>query len=388
MKKFTISPIAIILGTVFLDVVGMGVIIPVLPLYVESFGVSHNVVTALFAVFALCAFFSSPILGIISDRKGRRPVLLVSLLSSALGWIIFAFSRNIWGLFIGRIVDGSAAGNISTAQNYLVDIAKDEKERAHNLGLIGAVFGVAFIIGPLLGGVLSNIYKTLPFIVVGVLASINTILAYFFLPETHHHRNEEKMSWNPFAPIKKAFTSENLTPLYMSWFLFGVAVSTNQSIFSLYLQRRFDWGVLASGFIMAFVGIIISLNQAILIKKFWLKHFSPAQITLWFLLPFSFGYLIMGLPYKIFFLLGILITSFGHSLYRVTMTSQTIANTPKIEQGESMGVLSSLMSLSMIVGPIAGGFVYNFNISLPFYFAGFMLILAFMVMINKNRKLN
>ena len=174
----------------------------------------------------------------------------------------------------------------------------------------------------------------------------------------------------------------------MSWFLFGVAVSTNQSIFSLYLQRRFDWGVLASGFIMAFVGIIISLNQAILIKKFWLKHFSPAQITLWFLLPFSFGYLIMGLPYKIFFLLGILITSFGHSLYRVTMTSQTIANTPKIEQGESMGVLSSLMSLSMIVGPIAGGFVYNFNISLPFYFAGFVLILAFMVMINKNRKLN
>lgn len=388
MKKFNISPMVIILGTVFLDVIGIGIIVPVLPLYVESFGASHNVITALFAIFAFCSFFSSPILGIISDRKGRRPVLLISLLSSAVGWIIFALSHSIIGLFIGRIIDGMAAGNISTAQNYLVDIAKDEKERSHNLGLIGAVFGVAFIIGPLLGGVLSNIKIILPFIVVAILTSLNTILAFFFLPETHHQRNPNKISWNPFTPIQKAFASKKMVALYIAWLFFGIAVSINQPIFALYLLSRFGWGVLASGFIMGLVGIIISLNQAILIKKVWLKYFSPIKLNLWILLPFAVGYFVMGLPYKIFFIVGILITSFGHSIYRVTMMSQTMSNTDKTEQGEVMGVMASLMSLSMIIGPIIGGFVYNYGLSLPFYTAGLILLIAFIVMLKKDREMH
>lgn len=366
--------------TIFLDVVGIGLIVPVLPLYVESFGVSHNTVTALFAVFALCAFLSSPILGVISDRKGRRPVLLVSLASSAVGWLIFAFSHSIVGLFIGRIIDGSAAGNISTAQNYLVDIAKDEKERAANLGLIGAVFGIAFIIGPLVGGVLSNIYKPLPFIIVGLLATINALLAYFFLPETHHERNPEKISWNPFAPIKKAFISKKMTPLYVSWLLFGIAVSVNQPIFSLYLKDRYGWGVLASGLVMALVGIIISINQAVLIKKFWLRYFNPAWLNKGLLLPFALGYIVTGIPYKLFFVLGIIITSFGQSVYRVTMTSQTIGNSSKIEQGETMGVLASLMSLSMVIGPVLGGFVYGYGLSLPFYLSATILLVALIIL--------
>ena len=124
-----VSPKAIIVFTVFLDVLGIGLVIPTLAFYVESFGVSQNVISALFAVFSLCAFISSPILGMISDRFGRRPVLLASLASSAIGWLIFGLSGSIVGLFIGRIIDGLAAGNISTAQNYLIDISKSEKER-------------------------------------------------------------------------------------------------------------------------------------------------------------------------------------------------------------------------------------------------------------------
>lgn len=376
-KRFNISPKAIILSTVFLDVLGLGLIIPILPFYVESFQVKDIVVTSLFAVFALFSFFSSPILGMLSDRIGRRPVLLVSLLSSAIGWIVFAFSRTIFGLFLGRIIDGSAAGNISTAQNYLVDISKDKKEQTKNLGLIGAVFGVGFIIGPLVGGTLSSISMRLPFIVVGIMATINTILAYFFLPETNHNRNTSKMSLNPFSPIIKAFKNKNILPLYLAWLFFGIAISLNQSIFALYIAKVFSWTVIASGLIMAMMGIIISINQAFMLKRVWLKYFKESFLMIWMLIPFALGYLIMAMPFKFAFLFGLIVTAFCQSVMRVIMTSQIIGFSNKNEQGEMMGILSSFMSLSMIIGPILGGFIYGIHQSLPFITAGIILSIIF-----------
>lgn len=376
-EKFKFSPKIIILSTVFLDVLGIGLIIPILPYYVESFNVPDIVVTLLFAVFSLCAFFSAPILGMISDRKGRRPVLLVSLASSALGWIIFAFSKTIWGLFLGRIIDGSAAGNISTAQNYLVDISKDEKERSHNLGLIGAIFGIAFIIGPLVGGVLSGISIKMPFIVVGILATINTILAYFFLPETNHNRNTGEISLNPFSPIIKAWKNKTVLPLYLAWLFFGIAVSLNQSIFALYITKVFSWTVVASGFIMALTGIIISLNQAFFLRKVWLKYFKESFLMVYMLIPFALGYFVMAIPSKFAFLLGLIVTAFGHSTLRVVMNSQIIGFSEKNQQGEMMGILTSIMSLSMIIGPLIGGAVYTIGAGLPYIGAGLILIITF-----------
>jgi len=389
-KKFNISPKVIIVFTVFLDVLGIGLIIPVLPFYVESFNVSTNTVTALFAVFALFSFFSSPILGMISDRKGRRPVLLVSLLSSAIGWLVFAFSNTIFGLFLGRIIDGSAAGNISTAQNYLIDISKDGKDRAKNLGLIGASFGIGFIVGPLVGGVLSGISMKLPFIVVGIMATINTILAYFFLPETHHNKNTDKISLNPFTPIKKAFKNKKLTPFFISWLFFGIAISLNQSIFALYIAKVFSWTVIASGFIMALIGVIISLNQAFLVHKIWLKYFKESVLMIWMLIPFAFGYLVMSLPFKFAFILGLIITALGQSTFRVVMTNQVIGLSDSKEQGETMGILTSIMSLSMIIGPILGGLVYGLSVGLPYSLAGIFLIITFIIIFKtyKNLKPN
>ncbi|MFA6324805.1 MAG: MFS transporter [Candidatus Paceibacterota bacterium] len=382
-----ISPKAIILFTVFLDVLGIGLIIPILPFYVESFDVPDFVITMLFATFSLFAFFSAPILGMISDRVGRRPVLIISLASSAFGWLIFAFSKTIFGLFLGRIIDGSAAGNISTAQNYLVDISKDEKDRTKNLGLIGAVFGISFVIGPLVGGVLSGINMKLPFIIVGLMASINTVLAYFFLPETNNNRNNKKISLNPFSPIIKAFKNKNILPLYLSWLLFGIAISLNQSVFALYIGKVFSWTVVASGFLMTLVGIIISLNQAFFLRKVWLKYFKESSLMIYLLIPFAIGYIVMSIPFKFAFIFGLIVTAFCNSTLRVVMNSQIIGFSNKNEQGEMMGILSSLMSLSMILGPIVGGTVYEIHSSLPFVSAGIIIFITFIFIFKAYKKI-
>lgn len=382
-----IPPKAIILFTVFLDVLGLGIIIPVLPFYVESFHVSGIVITALFAVFSLCSFFSAPILGVISDKKGRRPVLLVSLASSALGWLVFAFSSSVLGLFLGRIIDGLAAGNISTAQNYLIDISEDKKQQTKNLGLIGAIFGLAFILGPLIGGVLSSSSMKLPFIAVGIMATINTILAYFFLPETYHNKHNNKISLNPFIPIVKAFKNKKILPLYISWLLFGVAISLNQSIFALYISKVFLWTVVASGLIMTMMGVIISLNQAFLINRVWLKYFKESFLMVWIFVPFALGYLIMAIQSKALFLLGLTITAFAQSIMRVVMTSQLIGFSSKDNQGETMGILTSIISLSMVIGPLVGGAVYELSYSLPFIVASAILITVFFILFNVYRNI-
>lgn len=386
-SKFNFPPKAIILFTVFLDVLGIGLIVPVLPYYIESFDVPDIVVTLLFAVFSVFAFFSAPILGMISDRKGRRPVLLISLASTAIGWIIFAFSRSIWGLFLGRIIDGAAAGNISTAQNYLIDVSKDEKERSQNLGLIGAIFGIAFIIGPLVGGTLSHISMRLPFIIVGALAVINTILAYFFLPETNHNKSVSKFSINPFTPIIKALKDKNLLPFYLTWLLFGIAIHQDQSIFALYIAKTFSWTVIASGFILTMIGIIVSFNQAFMIRKVWLKYFKESFLMVWMFIPFALGYLIMAFPSKFSFIFGIIVVAFCHSTMRVVINSQIIGFSQKEKQGEMMGVLSSLISLSMIAGPLLGGALYEIKPNLPFVSSGIILLIAFFVVYKKYKKI-
>ena len=292
-----------------------------------------------------------------------------------------------FGLFLGRIIDGSAAGNISTAQSYLIDISKDKKEQTKNLGLIGAVFGIGFIIGPLVGGTLSSINMKLPFIVVGIMATINTILAYFFLPETNHNRNTNKISLNPFSPIIKAFKNKKVLPLYLAWLFFGIAVSLNQSIFALYIARVFSWTVIASGLLMALTGVIISINQAFLLKKVWLKYFKESFLMIWMLVPFAIGYLIMAMPFKFAFLFGLIVTALGHSVMRVVMTSQIIGFSNKNEQGEMMGILASIMSLSMILGPILGGAVYEIGPSLPFILAGVILFITFIFIFNTYKKI-
>ncbi len=384
-KKF------IILLTVLIDVLGIGIIIPVLPFYVESFGASAFVVTLLFAVFSFFSFFSAPLLGAWSDKIGRRPVLIMSIASTALGWFVFAMATNIYWLFIGRIVDGLAAGNFPIAQSYLVDIAKNEKERTTNLGYIGAIFGIGLIIGPVIGGLLSQISLGLPFYFVGGLATINMLLALKYLPETNKNRNlEKKIEFNPLTPIIKSLKNNKLRASFIAWFLFGLALAGQQSVLSLYLSQKFTFNSLMISLFMAGMGLVLILNQAFLLKKVWLKYFSDNKLAISGTLVLSLSFLLMGVSWLWVLIIGSLLLSFSHSMLRVVMTSQVIKKGESNEQGMILGVMSSIMSLSMIIGPILAGILFSIKLNLPFFASAALAFLAFLILfldINHKRNL-
>ncbi len=371
----------IILLTMFIDVVGIGIVIPVLPYYVQDFGGSAQTITLLFAVYALCSFVSAPFLGVMSDKWGRRPALLVSLASTALGWFIFATAGNILFLFIGRIVDGLAAGNFPIAQTYLSDISKDQKERTHNMGLAGAIFGIGFIIGPAVGSLLAAYSLTLPFWIVGGLATLNTLGALRYLPETNKNLVHDKiLSYNPFNSIRSAWRDELLRSRYFVVFLFSLAVAIQQSIFTLFTQHAFGFGVKEAGYVLGGVGLVMVINQGFLLKNIWLKYFNEAQLEVWVYLFFALGYLLMDIRNIYIFIFGCLVMVFSQSVLRAVVSSRTVGLARKDMKGEVTGIMASIMMLGMVIGPLLSGVFFGVNEHLPFIISAIILVLAFWYM--------
>lgn len=381
LKKFEKAKIIIVL-TVLVDVIGLGIIIPVLPYYVESFGASSFVVTLLFSVFAFFSFISGPFLGALSDRIGRRPVLIFSIASTAVGWFVFASANSVWILFLGRIIDGAAAGNFPIAQSYLIDIAKNDKERTSNLGIMGAVFGIGFIIGPAIGATLSAISPTLPFWVVGVLAALNTIGAYFYLPETHNNRekNQKKISINPLLPLLRGAKDEKLRSRYAAWFLFGTAFAGMQSVFALYVKEVFGFSASMAGYIFTGMGIILVINQTMGLKKFWLKNFHEHKLEIWLFLMMAVGFMIMDVQKIFFFGIGLLFVTLAQSTLRVVLSSTIAGSAGNMRRGEVMGIMSSVISVSMIVGPLLAGMLCVRNHHWPFLMNALLVLAAFVIM--------
>jgi DHA1 family tetracycline resistance protein-like MFS transporter len=365
----------IIFSTVLVDVMGFGIVIPILPYYVSEFGASPFIVTLLFASFSFFSFLSAPLLGAWSDRVGRRPILILSIFSTATGWVVFASAKVIWVLFLGRFIDGAAAGNFTIAQSYMADISRDEKERTKNLGLISAMFGIGFLLGPIIGGVLSHVSHSFPFWMAGLMALVNGALAILFLPETHHTRDvTHPPSFNPLKPLARAREHRSLRPLYATWLMFAMAFVTGQSVFALFAKDVFGFSAFQTGLAFTVVGLTVVANQAFLLHKFWLSRFREHRLVTIMLAILAVGLACVATEYLPLFLAGLLALGTGQAVLRVVMTAQVSGKADVRRRGENIGILSALMSGAMVVAPIIAGALFELDHVLPYLLAiGFLL---------------
>ena len=361
------SPLLVIFVTVFIDLVGFGIVIPVLPYYAEGtrFGATPREVGLLFASYSVMQLIFSPVLGRLSDRHGRRPILLISLLGTCLGFMILGFATTLWMLFLGRIIDGISGGNISTAQAYIADVTTTEN-RAKGMGLIGAAFGMGFVFGPAIGGILSRWGINVPFLFAGGLAFANAILLYFTLPETVTPDHPARVSaatgrgWNQ---LLQSLRQPRLSFVLTIYFLSIVAFSIMTAVFSLFMMFRLGYDAWHSGWIFAFVGVISTVIQGGLIGKLVKRFGEPALVIVGGLL-FSVSLFASPFVGPAIGLLGILsigaLSSIGNALSAPSLSSLASKSASAAEQGGVLGVMQSVASLARAVGPsIAAILIYS-----------------------------
>src|SRR4051812_48649447 len=238
MLGLVTRPLLIIFLTIFVNLVGFGIIIPLLPFYAETFGASPLVIGLLFAVFSLCQLLAAPALGDLSDRYGRRPILIFSLLGTVLSFVMLALAHSIAMLFAARIVDGLSGGNISTARAYVADIT-EPKDRARAYGIIGAAFGLGFILGPALSGVLAGISYTAPIWAAAGLTVVATVMAWLWLPETVHRAHAG--TGMPFRNVVLMMQRPGLRRMLVIDFVYWFAFAIFQTTFALFVAKRFGF---------------------------------------------------------------------------------------------------------------------------------------------------
>lgn len=348
-----------ILLVVFIDLLGFSLILPLLPYYAETFSASSFVTGLLIAIYALMQLIGAPILGRLSDRYGRRPILLISVFGTFVGFILFGLATSLWMLFAARILDGLTGGNLSVAQAYISDVT-DAKNRAKGLGLIGAAFGIGFIIGPVTGGILSQYGYNVPAFVAAGLALFNFILIYAWLPEslTKERREQAGRERQPkvtlgalIVALKRPFTG----PILTTRFFYGLAFSIFQTIFSLYALTKFNLSARDTGFILTYVGVLAAFVQGFLVGKLTSYHRDDVLITFsvalmaislvgWALAPSVFWLLVVLTP-----------TAISGGLLNTLLSSTLTKTVASQEIGGILGLSASVESSTRIIAPILGG---------------------------------
>jgi MFS transporter, DHA1 family, tetracycline resistance protein len=387
--------------TVLLDMIAIGLIIPVLPHIVGTFTSSNESQTFWFGVvvftFGLANFFGSPILGALSDRYGRRPVLLIGIAGLGVSFIVTGLATALWMLIAVRVFSGAMQANAAVANAYVADITPPE-ERAASFGLLGAMFGIGFILGPVIGGLLGAIDVHWPFFAAGALALLNWLYGWFVLPESLGHEQRRAFEWrrvHPFAALQGLVQLQGVGPLVWVIGLSSLAQFVLHTSWVLYTLFKFGWGPAQVGWSLFAVGMMMALVQGVLLKHL-LARFSPRRIAAFGLVVGSLTYLGYGLATAgwVVFIVIVVGTLLGGGAQAAIQSLISNAADPR-HQGQTMGAVASLNSLMAVVAPVFGTVLLGLvshrppgdvMIGLPFFFCAALQASAAVIAIRFFRR--
>ncbi len=360
--KRVLLPIFLI---VVVDILGMTMILPLLPFYAERYGASPQMVGLLVATYALCQLFAGPILGKLSDRYGRRPLLIVSQLGTFVGFLILGWAPSLIWIFLSRVMDGATAGNLSLAQAYISDVTEPEN-RAKSFGVIGIAFGIGFMIGPALSGFLAQYDYSYPAWAAAALSMTSVLCTYFLLPEARPHANEESgpggkrlglLDWGAYA---KYFRNEQLAPILMQFFCFCAMFSIFMSGFALFAERRFfvdghAFGPKEVGYLYAYSGLLGVIIQGGLLGRM-VKALGESVLARAGFVSAAAGLVALAFVGPGPMLVAVFTAvAFGTGVLRPALTSLVTRSVSRREQGVVLGLTQSLNSISSILSPLVAG---------------------------------
>jgi len=383
------AAIGFIFITMLIDITGLGIIIPVIPTLIKEL-IQGDISEAskyggwLLFSYAITQFLFAPLIGNLSDKFGRRPIILISLFGFSLDYLLLAFAPTIMWLFVGRIIAGITGASITTATAYIADVSTPAN-RAKNFGLIGAAFGLGFIIGPVIGGLLGQYGSRVPFYAAAILCMVNFVYGYFILPESLDKENRREFKWkraNPIGAFLNLKKHAKLKGLFLALFILNVASNAVQSNWSYFTIYKFGWNEKMVGISLGVVGLLVGIVQGGLIR-FTNPILGDKKSIFIGLMLYCVGMFLFALASQSWMMFVFLIPYCLGGISGPAFQSVISGSVPANEQGEIQGTVTSLVSASSIIGPLmmTSVFYYFTHKSAPFQFAGAPFILGSFLML-------
>ncbi len=374
------KPLVTIFLIVFIDLMGFGLILPLLPFIAEKYHANPEQIGLLTAAYSLFQFISAPILGRLSDKYGRKKLLVISQLGTFLGFVLLGFANSLPLLFLARVIDGITGGNLSIAQAYIAD-STDKQNRAKGMGLLGAAFGLGFIIGPSMGGLLSQFGFAVPAFVAAGISLVTVIVTMLFLQESVDVTKTVHASQTRFnlVRLQAIFSNSVLLRYTMTFFVLSFAFTTFQGIFSLWAQKLFNWGPQQIGFVLGLVGVLAVISQLKLLPVV-VKRLGDYRTLIVGMPILALGFAWMAFSPTIFVVYAAhFFVVFGNNLAGPTLQALATEEVHQSEYGGVMGIFQSAGSLGRIAGPMVGGVLFAQHISLPVWIASFGTMMGFFI---------